>query len=294
MTSKRIVRVGLIQAANVKGPTFPLDEIKSAMVDKHLKFIARAARQKVQILCLQELFYGPYFAAEQNSRWYGMAEKIPAGPTTRLMQKIARKHGMVIIMPLMEKVIDGEYYNTAVVIDADGKYLGKYRKSHLPHCAPAFWEKFYFRPGNLGYPVFKTKFATVGVYLCYDRHFPEGARIMGLKGAEILFNPNATVAGLSKHIWKLEQPALAAFNQYFVAVINRVGREYWKLEDFYGTSYFADPRGQIIKTAGQTKDELLVADLDLDMIRQVRDNWQFYRDYRPETYTEITAPPKSE
>lgn len=283
----RIIRCGLIQASNVKAPSSSNQVIKKAMIDKHLKLMARAAGQKVKVLCLQELFYGPYFAAEQNPRWYDLAEKVPDGPTTALMQKLARKYQMVIVVPLMEEEIRGEYYNTAVVIDADGKYLGKYRKNHLPHCAPGFWEKFYFRPGNLGYPVFRTAYLTLGVYLCYDRHFPEGPRIMGLQDAEIIFNPNATVAGLSAHIWKLEMTAHAAFNQLYVGVINRVGQEYWLKDVFYGTSYFADPRGQIIAQATPDKDEVLVADLDLAQITAVRNNWQFYRDRRPETYGKL-------
>jgi N-carbamoylputrescine amidase len=284
----RIVRCGLIQAANAKGPKESNSAIKKAMVDKHVRLIAQAHAKKVQILCLQELFYGPYFAAEQNHRWYNMAEKVPNGPTTKLMQQLAKRYKMVMVIPLMEEAMKGEYYNTAVVIDADGKYLGKYRKSHIPHCFPGFWEKFYFTPGNLGYPVFETAYAKIGVYLCYDRHFPEGPRIMGLKGAEIVFNPNATVSGLSEHIWKLEMPAHAAFNQYYVGVINRVGKEYWDIGEFYGTSFFADPRGQIISQASRTKEEILVADLDLDKITEVRNKWQFYRDRRPETYTERT------
>ncbi|MDI6787674.1 MAG: nitrilase-related carbon-nitrogen hydrolase [Planctomycetota bacterium] len=257
------------------------------MIDKHLKFIKQSADKKVKVLCLQEIFYGPYFAAEQNPRWYQLSEKAPQGPTTTLMRQVAKKHRMVIIACIFEEEQTGEYYNTAVVIDADGKYLGKYRKNHIPHCYPGFWEKYYFRPGNLGYPVFQTKFATIGITLCYDRHFVEGPRILGLKGARIVFNPNATVSGLSEHIWKLEMSAIAAFNQYFVGAVNRVGREYWNTGEFYGTSYFADPRGKIIAMASRTKDEVLIADLDLDLIREVRDNWQFYRDRRPETYGEI-------
>ena len=285
-----IVRVGLIQASNVKGPECTDQAIKKAMIDKHLKLIKQAAAKKVKILCLQEIFYGPYFAAEQNTRWYKLAEKVPNGPTTKLMQSLARKYKMVMVVPIYEEEQTGEYYNTAVIIDADGKYIGKYRKNHLPHCWPGFWEKFYFRPGNLGYPVFQTKYAKIGVILCYDRHFPEGARILGINGAQIVFNPNATVSGLSEHIWKLSMPAYAALNQYYVGVINRVGTEYWKTGDFYGTSYFANPRGKIIATASRTKDEVLVADLDLDYIREVRDNWQFYRDRRPETYGDILKP----
>jgi beta-ureidopropionase len=196
-----------------------------------------------------------------------------------------------MVVPIYEEEQTGEYYNTAVVIDADGNYLGKYRKNHIPHCYPGFWEKFYFRPGNLGYPVFKTKYAAVGVVLCYDRHFPEGLRILALNGAQIVFNPNASVISLSRHIWELEMASHAAFNQYFVGAINRVGKEPpWNLGEFYGTSYFANPRGKIIAKAGDHKDEVLVSDLDLDLIREVRDNWQFYRDRRPETYTGILKP----
>ena len=159
------------------------------------------------------------------------------------------------------------------------RYLGKYRKTHIPHVAPGFWEKFYFRPGNLGYPVFDLGFAKIGVYICYDRHFPEGARCLGLNGAEIVFNPSATVAGLSEYLWKLEQPAHAAANGYFIAAINRVGTEApWNIGEFYGTSYFCNPRGKIIAEAARDKDEVLTADLNLDEIAEVRRTWQFYRD----------------
>ncbi|HUJ96144.1 MAG TPA: nitrilase-related carbon-nitrogen hydrolase, partial [Terriglobales bacterium] len=257
----RIVRCGLIQAQNVLGGGHSLPEIKKAMIDKHLKMIAQAARKKVKVLCLQELFYGPYFCAEQNIRWYELTERVPDGPTTKLMQKIAAKHRMVIVVPVYEEQMPGLYFNTAAVIDADGSYLGKYRKHHIPHVHPGFWEKFYFTPGDLGYPVFKTKYAQVGVYICYDRHFPEGARILGLNGAEIVFNPSATVAGLSEYLWELEQPAHAVANGYFVGAINRVGTEKpWSIGEFYGKSYFCNPRGKIIAQASRDKDEIVVAD----------------------------------
>jgi N-carbamoylputrescine amidase len=285
-----MVRCGLIQAKNALAPDRPLAEIKKATVDKHLKMIEQAAKKKVQVLCLQELFYGPYFCAEQNERWYELTERVPDGPTTRLMQKIAAKHRMVIVAPVYEEEMTGLYYNTAAVIDADGRYLGKYRKNHIPHCHPGFWEKFYFTPGDLGYPVFETKFARVGVYICYDRHFPEGARILGLNGAEIVFNPSATVAGLSEYLWELEQPAHAVANGYFVGAINRVGQEKpWSIGDFYGKSYFCNPRGKVVAQASRDKDELLTADLDLDMIEEVRRVWQFFRDRRPESYHPLTA-----
>jgi N-carbamoylputrescine amidase len=285
-----MVRCGLIQAHNVLDASHTLAQIKKAMIEKHVKFIEKAAQKKVQILCLQELFYGPYFCAEQNARWYELAEPVPEGPTTKLMRKLAARHHMVLVVPVYEQPMPGLYFNTAAVIDADGSYLGKYRKHHIPHCHPGFWEKFYFTPGDLGYPTFQTKHARVGVYICYDRHFPEGARILGLNGAEIVFNPSATVAGLSEYLWELEQPAHAVANGYFVGAINRVGEEKpWSIGEFYGKSYFCDPRGKIVAQASRNKDELVTADLDLDMITKVRQTWQFYRDRRPETYTQLTS-----
>ncbi|MGD0625070.1 MAG: nitrilase-related carbon-nitrogen hydrolase [Thermodesulfobacteriota bacterium] len=284
----RIVRCGLIQVhCDVSGDQ-PQEKIKKHLIEKHLKLIQEAGQKKVQILCLQELFYGPYFPAEQNPKWYNLTEKIPQGPTIQLMIEQAKKYSMVMIVPIYEEEITGIYYNAAAVIDADGRYLGKYRKSHIPHTLPGFWEKFYFKPGSLGYPAFETAYARIGVYICYDRHFPEGARILGLNGAEIIFNPSATVAGLSEYLWKLEQPAHAVANGYFVGAINRVGHELpWDIGEFYGTSYFCNPRGQIVAEASRNKDELVVADLDLDMIREVRNIWQFFRDRRPETYGSI-------
>ena len=286
----RIVKCGLIQATNAAPTDAPIEEIKRANVEKNVKMIEEAARRGVQILCMQEVFNTPYFCAEQETRWYEAVERIPDGPTVRLMQDVAKQHGMVIVVPIYEEEITGLYYNTAAVIDADGKYLGKYRKNHIPHVAPGFWEKFYFRPGNLGYPTFETAYARVGVYICYDRHFPEGARALGLNGAEIVFNPSATVAGLSEYLWKLEQPAHAVANGYFVGAINRVGHEQpWDIGEFYGQSYFCDPRGQIVAEAPRDKDYLVVADLDLDLIRQVRNTWQFFRDRRPDTYDALVA-----
>ena len=285
----RVVKCGLIQASSAASADESLEKIREANIEKHMKFLDDAGRQGVQIVCMQEIFTGPYFCAEQNTRWYDATEKIPDGPTTRLMQEVARKYSMAIVVPIYEEEETGVYYNTAAVIDADGSYLGKYRKSHIPHTAPGFWEKFYFRPGNMGYPVFDTQYGKVGVYICYDRHFPEGARELGLAGAEIVFNPSATVAGLSEYLWKLEQPAHAVANGYFVGAINRIGYEApWNIGEFYGQSYFVDPRGQFLATASRDKSELVVADLDLGLIQQVRNTWQFYRDRRPETYGAIT------
>ncbi len=284
----RLVKGGLIQCSLAESAEKPIEIVKKAMIDKHVALIEDAGKKGVQILCLQEIFYGPYFCAEQKTKWYGMVEKIPDGPTVTLMQQYAKKYQMVMIVPIYEEEMSGIYYNTAAVIDADGKFLGKYRKHHIPQVDPGFWEKFYFKPGNLGYPVFKTKYADIGVYICYDRHFPEGARILGLHGAEIVFNPSATVAGLSEYLWELEQPAHAVANGYFVGAINRVGTEApWNIGEFYGKSYFCNPRGKIIAQASRDKTELVVADLDLDMIKEVRSVWQFYRDRRPESYKDI-------
>jgi beta-ureidopropionase len=286
----RIIKCGLIQAANVAPTDAPIEEIKKANLKHQMKMVEDAAAKGVQMLCFQEIFTTPYFCAEQQTRWYEAVEKIPDGRTVRFMQDVAKQFGMVLIVPIYEEDIAGVYYNSAAVIDADGTYLGKYRKTHIPHVNPGFWEKFYFRPGNLGYPCFDTAFARIGVYICYDRHFPEGARCLGLNGAEIIFNPSATVAGLSEYLWKLEQPAHAVANGYFVGAINRVGTEApWNIGEFYGQSYFCDPRGQIIAEASRDKDELVVADLNMDMIREVRNTWQFYRDRRPDAYGQIVA-----
>ena len=282
----RIIKCGLIQAHNVASVDASIDEIKKVNIDNQMKLVEDAAQQGVQMLCFQEIFTTPYFCAEQQTRWYDAVEKVPDGPTVKLMQETAKQHGMVLIVPIYEEEISGVYYNTAAVIDADGKY----RKTHIPHVAPGFWEKFYFRPGNLGYPCFDTAFARIGVYICYDRHFPEGARCLGLNGAEIIFNPSATVAGLSEYLWKLEQPAHAVANGYFVGAINRVGMEApWNIGEFYGQSYFCDPRGQMLAVGSRDQDELIVADLDMDQIREVRNTWQFFRDRRPDAYGQIVA-----
>ena len=287
----RTVRAGLIQAGIGRDAPKDIHVLKRFMLDKHIALIEEASGRGVEVLCLQELFYGPYFPAEQDDRWRELAEAAPEGPTVRLMQELARKHRMVMVVSLYEEEMAGVFYNTAVVLDSDGAYLGKYRKTHIPHLAPGFWEKFYFRPGNLGYPVFDTARGKVGVYICYDRHFPEGARALGLAGAEMVFNPSATVAGLSEHLWGLEQPAHAVANGYFLGTINRVGVEQpWEIGEFYGSSYFCNPRGQIIAQGTRDRDEVITADLDLDEIAEVRNTWQFYRDRRPDTYGGLTAP----
>ena len=276
----RIVRGALLQARWTGD--------KDSMIEKHVNYARQAAEQGAQVMCFQELFYGPYFCQVQDRQYYGYTEAIPDGPTTEMMQKLAEETKMVLIVPMYEEDGTGIYYNTAAVIDADGSYLGKYRKTHIPQI-DGFWEKFYFRPGNLGYPVFDTAIGKVGVYICYDRHFPEGARMLGLNGAEIVFIPSATSRGLSQHLWKIEQTSHAIANGYFVGTINRVGIEKdIGPNDFYGQSYFCTPRGEFVGDVGDAyEEELMIRDLDFDLIKDVRNVWQFYRDRRPDMYDKI-------
>jgi beta-ureidopropionase len=245
---------------------------KDSMIEKHEKFAREAAAQGAKVMCY--------------------TEHIPDGPTTERMQALAKETGMVLVVPMYEEdeKAQGIYYNTAAVIDADGSYLGKYRKTHIPQ-VKGFWEKFYFRPGNMGYPVFDTAVGKVGVYICYDRHFPEGARALGLNGAELVFIPSATSRGLSEYLWRIEQVSHAVANGYFVGTINRVGIEPLGDNDFYGQSYFADPRGQFVGDVGDAHaEELIVRDLDLDKVTEVRQLWQFFRDRRPDAYDDLVRP----
>ncbi|WP_374764442.1 nitrilase-related carbon-nitrogen hydrolase [Yunchengibacter salinarum] len=283
------LRGGLIQMALKSSTDNDPETIRKAMIDAHIPLIEEAGKKGVQVLCFQEVFTQPYFCPSQDTKWYAAAEKIPDGPTTKLMQDYAKKFGMVIVVPIYEESeVTGIYYNTAAVIDADGRYLGKYRKTHIPQ-VKGFWEKFFFKPGASDWPVFQTQFCKLGVYICYDRHFPEGWRALALNGAEYIVNPSATVAGLSEYLWKLEQPASAAANGCYIGAINRVGTEApWDIGEFYGQSYFVNPRGQIEAEASRTEDELLIHDMDMDMVREVRNLWQFFRDRRPETYGPLT------
>jgi beta-ureidopropionase len=276
----RMVRGALVQAAWTGD--------KASMIDRHVDYARQVAGQGVQILCFQELFNTAYFCQVQDKVLFSLAEAIPDGATTRRMQELARETRMVLVLPLYEQEAPGVYYNSAAVIDADGSYLGKYRKTHIP-LLDGFYEKYYFRPGNLGFPVFETAVGKVGVYICYDRHFPEGARVLGLKGAEIVFIPSATSRGKTEHLWRIEPVSHAIANSYFVGACNRVGIDAESgPADFFGQSYFCDPRGQVYgEPASAHGDELLIRDLDLDVVREVRDTWTFYRDRRPDLYDPI-------
>jgi beta-ureidopropionase len=276
-----VVRAALVQTAWTGD--------KESMIVAHEEYARQAAAQGAQVICFQELFYGPYFCQVQDKQYYAYAESIP-GPTTERFQALAAELNMVMVLPMYEEEQPGVLYNTAAVVDADGTYLGKYRKQHIPHVA-GFWEKFYFRPGNGGYPVFDTAVGKVGVYICYDRHFPEGWRALGLNGAQIVFNPSATSRGLSQYLWSIEQPAAAVANEYYVGAINRVGVEDLGDDDFYGQSYFISPEGAYVGEKGDPyQSELIVRDLDMDVLRTVRDRWQFYRDRRPDAYGDLVRP----
>ena len=263
---------------------------KESMIKAHEEYARQAAADGARVICFQELFYGPYFCQVQDPQYYAYAESIP-GPTVERFSALAAQLGIVMVLPMYEQEQPGVLYNTAAVLDADGTYLGKFRKTHIPQ-VKGFWEKFYFRPGNLGYPVFDTAVGKVGVYICYDRHFPEGWRALGLGGAQIVFNPSATSRGLSSYLWKLEQPAAAVANEYFIGAINRVGIESEiGDDDFYGTSYFVDPEGKFVGDVGDAyQPELIVRDLDLDLLAEVRDRWAFYRDRRPDQYDSLVKP----
>ena len=275
----QIVRSALVQAAWTGD--------YESMLETNIAYAKQAANNGAGVLCFQEIFTGPYFCNVQDPSFYDLAEPIPDGPTVTAMMEVAKETSMVMVVPIYERVDEGTFYNTAAVIDADGTLLGVYRKTHIPQ-VEGFWEKFYFRPGNLGYPVFDTAVGRIGVYICYDRHFPEGWRELGLKGAKIVFNPSATTRGHSRYLWQLEQPAAAVANQYFVGAINRVGAEDLTDTDYYGSSYFVDPRGQIVgETASDTEDEVVVRDLDMSEIEAARRHWAFYRDRRPEVYEGI-------
>ncbi|WP_372593007.1 nitrilase-related carbon-nitrogen hydrolase [Actinotalea sp.] len=280
-----VVRLALTQT--------PWTGDKESMIALHEEYTRQAAAQGAQIIGFQELFYGPYFGITQDPKYYAYAESVP-GPTVDRFAALAKELGIVMVLPVYEEDQPGVLYNTAAVIDADGSYLGKYRKHHIPHL-PKFWEKFYFRPGNLGYPVFETAVGTIGVNICYDRHFPEGWRNLGLAGAEIVFNPNATAPGISNKLWEIEQPAAAIANGYFVAANNRVGLEDNEYGDeavnFYGSSYVVGPDGNVVgDVASSSEAGVIIRDVDLGAIREVRERWQFFRDRRPDAYGPIVAP----
>ena len=242
-------------------------------------------------MCFQELFYAPYFCQVQEDDHFEYAEPIPDGETTRMMMDLAKETGMVLVVPIFEMEDHGHYYNTAAVVDADGTYLGKYRKTHIPH-VKGFWEKYYFRPGNIGYPIFDTKVGRIGVYICYDRHFPEGWRALGLAGAKIVFNPSAT----SRRPLHAPMGSRAARHRRSPTSTSWQrstgwGRSRSATTTTTGRPYFVDARGEMVgERASDTEEELVVRDLDMEMIDSVRKTWAFYRDRRPDAYGPLVAP----
>jgi len=276
----RTISAALIQA-RVTGD-------KNENIQKQISLIENAAAAGAKIICLQELFCTPYFPFEQNSKWFSLFETIP-GPTISLMESVAQKLNVVLIVPIPEIEMPGICYNTAVVIDANGSISGKYRKVHLPHME-GFYEQFYFRSGNLGYPVFNTLHGNIGILIDYDRFYPEVARILTLKGAEILFNPCTTVMDLSRYAWFIVQRSHAVVNNVYIGTSNRVGIEN-NSGIYYGTSYFCNPRGEIISQGSQEDDDIVIAEIDLDAIREERYRWNFFRDRKPNTYLELIKEP---
>jgi beta-ureidopropionase len=254
--------------------------------------VHEAAESGAQIICLQELFNTIYFPHELDPRHLELAEPID-GPTMEAMRHVARETGTVLIAPIYEKALDGLLYNTASVIAPDGELIGIYRKSHIPIVKVATltgFEKYYFAPGDTGFATFPTPFdVTIGILICYDRHFPEGARILALNGAQIVFVPTATT-GMSRYLWELELRAHAVDNVYYVGGVNRVGVDEGGSEShFYGSSIWVGPKGQIVSQASDETDEVLTADLDVSVIPQIRNDWGFFRDRRPDLYGQLST-----
>ena len=279
------VILGLIQMACSDRP--------SANLDRAIAAIQGAARQGAQIICLQELFGSRYFCQSEDVERFALAEPIP-GPTTERLRQLAAAHQVVLIVPVFEKRAEGVFHNTAVVIDADGTLLGQYRKMHIPD-DPLYYEKFYFTPGDLGFRTFHTRYARIGVLICWDQWFPEGARLTALSGAQLLFYPSAIGDhpddGAEEHqaqreAWQIMQRGHAIANGLYVAAVNRVGRE--GALNFWGTSFVSDPFGRILKQARTDEEETLIVPCALDRLDTTRQYWPFFRDRRIDAYTDLT------
>jgi N-carbamoylputrescine amidase len=290
--SSATVKVGLIQTTCSRKPAENLT--------KTLAATERAAKQGAQIICTQELFRSQYFCQSEDHEHFKLAESIP-GPSTEAFQKIAKKHGAVIIASLFEKRASGVYHNTAAVIDADGSLLGIYRKMHIPD-DPLFYEKFYFTPGDLGFKAWQTRYAKIGVLVCWDQWYPEGARLTAMQGAEILFYPTAIgwhpsekakYGELQHSAWETIQRSHAIANGCYVAVPNRIGHEIIDSVggdgiEFWGQSFVAGTSGQILAKASSNKEETLIVPLDLNNVDTTRTHWPFLRDRRIDAYENLT------
>jgi N-carbamoylputrescine amidase len=257
---------------------------KERNLERALNLAQLAVEKGAKVICFPELFTTHWFPREMNPDHFSLAEE-KEGPSIQSMQQIAREHEVVVVCPLFEKDPLGSYYNSAVVVDAGGGVLGSYRKVHVPQI-PLWEERFYFSPGNFGFPVFKTKFADIGIQICWDNFFPEGTRILALKGAQIIFCPTAA-AFASKKRWETVISSHAISNGVFMFRINRVGSE--EKQDFYGNSFCVSPEGELLDKPTGMKESVVLIDVDLESIERVRREWTFLRDRRPELYGEISA-----
>ena len=262
---------------------------RAANVASAERLVREAAAQGAKIACLPELFNTMYFCVETKPEYFEWAEPIP-GPTTERMGALACELGIVVIAPVFERAPDGRYFNAAAVLGPDGRCLGKYRKSSIPFMdvarssEPRGNEKFYFEPGDLGFPTFPTPFGRLGILICYDRHFPEAARVLGLDGAEIVFVPTATT-GMTQYLWDLELRAHAVTNIYYVCGVNRVGVDVGgSARNHFGSSVIVNPRGEILARGSDTHEDIVTADVDLSAIAELRALWGYYRDRRPDMY----------
>ena len=279
----------------IAGAQFAGNADKEINVRTAIAMVREAAGRGARIICLPELFSTMYFCVETRREYFDWAEPIP-GPTIDRMSDVARETGTVVIAPIFERA-DGRYFNTAAVIGPDGGLIGKYRKSSIPlmdtaqSTEPRGNEKFYFTPGDLGFPTFATPFARIGILICYDRHFPEAARVLGLGGAEIVFVPTATTR-MTRYLWDLELRAHAVANAYYVCGVNKVGVDTGgSKRDHHGNSMIVSPRGEILVEASATKDDIAVADVDLSALPKLRELWGYYRDRRPEMYAPVVDLP---
>ncbi len=283
-------KVGLVQMSMSADP--------QANLDKAAARVEEAARKGAEVVCLPELFRSPYFCQREDAALFDLAEPVP-GPSTERLSEVARKAGVAVVVPIFEKRAPGLYHNSAVVLDADGRTLGLYRKMHIPD-DPAFYEKFYFTPGDLGFQAYDTRFGKVGALICWDQWYPEGARLTALRGAAILFYPTAIgwhpaekarVGAEQRDAWRTVQRGHAIANGCYVAAVNRVGHEPGPPGgaglEFWGTSFLCDPFGVVVAEGSTDREEILVGEVDLARIEEVRRGWPFLRDRRIDAYQGI-------
>ena len=273
----------LIKLAGIQ---FSCSEEKERNIEKAVKFAQIATERGANLICFQELFTTHWFPREMNKRYFSLAEKMD-GPTITRMQRLAGENKVVLVCPIFE-IEEDSFYNSAIVIDADGEILGSYRKIHVPQI-PLWEERYYFSSGNHGFPVFRTKFAPIGVQICWDNFFPEGPRILALKGAKILFCPTAA-AFASQRKWETAISSNAVANGVYSFRVNRVGSE--EKQDFYGRSFCISPEGELLDKPTGMKDSIALVEIDLKNIHQTRKEWPFLKDRRPETYQEICSDKK--